>query len=276
MEQRYPVDSERAKFLTTEELRRHFLVEQIFASDAITMVYSHIDRVIVGGACPADSLRLQGNQDALASDVFLANREIGVVNVGGPGNIRAGGVEYAMENLDGLYIGRGVEDVVFASSDRNNPARYYFMSTLAHAQYQAAHIKVDDAEALNLGDAAGSNKRTIHKYIHEGGVRSCQLVMGLTRLAPNSMWNTMPPHLHARRTESYFYFDIDAGDAVFHLMGEPDETRHLVVRNEQAVISPPWSVHSGMGTGSYGFIWAMAGENQDFADMDVVPVDLLY
>ncbi|GMQ93852.1 MAG: 5-dehydro-4-deoxy-D-glucuronate isomerase [Acidimicrobiia bacterium] len=273
MEQRYPIDPERANTLTTEELRQSYLIDDLFVSDTISMVYSHIDRVIVGGATPLSPLTLAGDKKALASDVFLARREIGMINVGGSGRIRTAGVEYPMETRDGLYVGMGVEDVVFESDDVENPAHYYFMSAPAHTNHPTSHIPIASAEPLNLGDDAASNKRTIYKYIHPAGVQSCQLVMGLTLLAPNNMWNTMPPHLHARRTEVYFYFDIDQGDAVFHLMGKIDETRHLVIRNEQAVISPPWSIHSGMGTGNYAFIWAMAGENQDFTDMDAVPVD---
>lgn len=275
MEQRYPIDLERAKTLSTEELRKNFLVDNMFTDDEIHMVYSHIDRVIVGGASPLSPLNLTGDKEALASDVFLARREIGIINVGGPGAITVADVEYPMDNRDGLYVGMGITDVVFKSHDVENPAHYYFMSALAHTNYPTAHIPIAGAEPVKIGDDAGSNRRTIYKYIHSEGVQSCQLVMGLTQLAPNNMWNTMPPHLHARRMEVYFYFDIDDGDALFHLMGEVDETRHLVIRNEQAVISPPWSIHSGMGTGNYAFIWAMAGENQDYTNMDIVSVDAL-
>jgi 4-deoxy-L-threo-5-hexosulose-uronate ketol-isomerase len=275
MQQRYPIDPERVKTFTTEELREHFLVESLFADDAINMVYSHIDRVVIGGACPLKPLKLGGDKEALASDVFLARREIGIINVGGSGQINVAGTSYPMAKQDGLYIGMGVEDVTFESDDANNPAHFYFISTPAHANYPTAHIPIASAEPINLGEDANSNKRTIYKYIHPDGVKSCQLTMGMTLLAPNNMWNTMPPHLHDRRMEVYFYFDIEEGNAVFHLMGQPDETRHLVMRNEQAVISPPWSIHSGMGTGNYTFIWAMAGENQDFTDMDAVTVNEL-
>lgn len=275
MQQRYPVDPERVKTFTTEELHEHFLVETLFTEDAINMVYSHIDRVIIGGACPLKPLKLSGDKKALASDVFLARREIGIINVGGPGKINAGGTGYPMDKRDGLYIGMGIEDVSFESDNADNPARFYFISAPAHTNYPTAHIPIANAEPIHLGDDANSNKRTIYKYIHPGGAKSCQLTMGMTLLAPNNMWNTMPPHLHDRRMEVYFYFDITEGNAVFHLMGKPDETRHLVMRNEQAVISPPWSIHAGMGTGNYTFIWAMAGENQDFIDMDAVTVDEL-
>ena len=273
MQQRYPIDPERVKTFTTAELREHFLVETLFTVDAITLVYSHIDRVIVGGACPVSPLKLSGDKQALASDVFLARREIGMINVGGPGKINVAGTDYPMVKQDGLYVGMGIEEVTFESDDAGNPARFYFVSAPAHASYPTTHIPIAGAQPIHLGADANSNKRTIYKYIHPDGVKSCQLAMGMTLLAPNNMWNTMPPHLHPRRMEAYFYFDIDAGNAVFHLMGEPHETRHLVIRNEQAVISPPWSIHSAMGTGNYTFIWAMAGENQDFADMDAVSVD---
>jgi len=262
MQQRYPIDPVTVKTFTTEQLREHFLVDTLFTEDAINMVYSHIDRVVIGGACPQNPLKLAGDKEALASDVFLARREIGIINVGGAGQVVVAGTGYPMAKQDGLYIGMGVEDVVFASDDAP-----------AHTNYPTSHIPIAKAEPINLGSDANSNKRTIYKYIHPDGVKSCQLTMGMTLLALNNMWNTMPPHLHDRRMEVYFYFDIEEGNAVFHLMGRPDETRHLVMRNEQAVISPPWSIHAGMGTGNYTFIWAMAGENQDFTDMDAVSVD---
>lgn len=275
MQQRYPIDPEQVKTFTTKELREHFLVETMFTADAINMVYSHNDRVIIGGACPASPLKLSGDKKALASDVFLARREIGIINVGGPGKINVAGTDYPMAKRDGLYIGMGVKDVTFKSDNTGDPAHFYFISTPAHTNYPTSHIPIASAEPINLGKDANSNKRTIYKYIHPDGVKSCQLSMGMTLLAPNNMWNTMPAHLHDRRMEVYFYFDIDEGNAVFHLMGKPNETRHLVMHNEQAVISPPWSIHSGMGTSNYTFIWAMAGENQDFTDMDAVTVDEL-
>jgi 4-deoxy-L-threo-5-hexosulose-uronate ketol-isomerase len=275
MQQRYPLDPQTVKTLTTEQLREHFMVDNLFTNDTINMVYSHIDRVVIGGACPQKPLKLAGDKEALASDVFLARREIGIINVGGPGQINAAGTRYPMAKQDGLYIGMGVEEVVFESDDANNPARFYFISTPAHTNYPTTPIPIASAEPIHLGSEANSNKRTIYKYLHPDGVKSCQLTMGMTLLAPNNMWNTMPSHLHDRRMEVYFYFDIDQGNAVFHLMGRPNETRHLVMRNEQAVISPPWSIHAGMGTGNYTFIWAMAGENQDFTDMDAVTVDEL-
>jgi 4-deoxy-L-threo-5-hexosulose-uronate ketol-isomerase len=276
MEQRYAVAPDTAKTFATDQLRQQFLIEALFAADRINMVYSHYDRMVIGGACPKGPLKLAGDKTALASDSFLARREIGIINVGGPGHIKVAGTGYPLAKQDGLYIGMGVEDVIFENEQAGDPAHFYFISASAHTSYPTTPIPIASAEPVHLGSDANSNKRTIYKYIHPDGIKSCQLTMGMTLLAPNNMWNTMPPHLHDRRMEVYFYFDLAPGQAVFHLMGQPDETRHLVLHNEQAVISPPWSIHAGMGTGSYTFIWAMAGENQDFSDMDGVAVDELY
>lgn len=271
MEIRYPSHPHIVKTFTTDQLRHEFLIEKLFADGAITMVYSHVDRIIVGGACPvAAPLTLTADPKELGAAFFLERREMGVVNVGGPGTIRVDGQTHAMERLDGLYIGMGTRDVQFASQDASHPAHFYFNSTPAHQRYPSTHIPISDAEPLHLGDIGHSNERTIYKFIHPDGVKSCQLVMGVTLLEPNNMWNTMPAHTHVRRMEVYFYFDIDDDNVVFHLMGEPGETRHLVMRNEQAAISPSWSIHAGMGTGNYAFIWGMAGENQTFSDMDPV------
>ena len=276
MEQRYAVAPDTAKTFATDQLRQQFLIEALFAADRINMVYSHYDRMVIGGACPKGPLKLAGDKTALASDSFLARREIGIINVGGPGHIKVAGTGYPLAKQDGLYIGMGVEDVIFENEQAGDPAHFYFISAPAHTSYPTTPIPIASAEPVHLGSDANSNKRTIYKYIHPDGIKSCQLTMGMTLLAPNNMWNTMPPHLHDRRMEVYFYFDLPPGQAVFHLMGQPDETRHLVLHNEQAVISPPWSIHAGMSTGSYTFIWAMAGENQDFSDMDGVAVDELY
>lgn len=276
MDIRYPPQPEQVKTFTTAQLRQNFLIESLFTPDTIQMVYSHIDRIITGGACPVKKpLELTGDPKSLGAAFFLERREMGVVNVGGPGKITANGQVYPMEKLDGLYIGQGTKEVCFESSDPNRPAHFYFSSTPAHAAYPTAHIPIRQAAPQHLGDLAHSNERTIYKYIHPDGVKSCQLVMGVTLLEPNNMWNTMPVHTHARRMEVYFYFDIAENNIVFHLTGQPEETRHIVVRNEQAVISPSWSIHSGMGTSSYAFIWAMAGENQTFSDMDPVGMDRL-
>jgi 4-deoxy-L-threo-5-hexosulose-uronate ketol-isomerase len=276
MEMRYPSHPDKIKSFTTSELREEFLIPTLFADDAVTTFYSHIDRVIVGGACPVrDVLLLAADPKEIGAAYFLERREVGIINVGGSGTVSVDGTDYPMSRLDGLYVGKGIKEVCFRSDDAGQPARFYFMSTPAHAACPTVHIPISGAEPTHLGSISNSNERTIHKYIHPDGVKSCQLVMGLTLLEPNNMWNTMPAHTHARRMEVYFYFNITGENVVFHLMGEPDETRHLVVRNEQAVISPSWSVHSGMGTGNYAFIWAMAGENQTFSDMDAVVMSQL-
>jgi 4-deoxy-L-threo-5-hexosulose-uronate ketol-isomerase len=271
MEIRYPSHPDKVKHYSTQQLRDEFLIPQLFSDDTVNMVYSHIDRVIVGGACPTSkTLQLTADAAAIGAAYFLERREIGIVNVGGTGCVIVNGTSYTMSKLDGLYVGKGVEKVEFASENAAQPAHFYFMSTPAHQAYPTEHIPIAKAEPVHLGSISNSNERTIYKYIHPDGTKSCQLVMGVTVLDPNNMWNTMPAHTHVRRMEVYFYFDIQGENVVFHLMGEVNETRHLVIRNEQAVISPSWSIHSGMGTGNYTFIWAMAGENQAFTDMDAV------
>jgi 4-deoxy-L-threo-5-hexosulose-uronate ketol-isomerase len=276
MDVRYSVRPDTVKTFTTEALREAFLIEDLFAPGKTRMLYSDIDRIIVGGACPAgEPLALYADPKTLGADFFLQRREVGVVNVGGAGAITVDGARYTMQKLDGLYVGMGTQEVIFESDDAGSPAHFYFSSTPAHAVYPVVHIPIAKAEPAKLGDVAHSNTRTIYKYIHPDGAKSCQLVMGVTLLEPNNMWNTMPVHTHARRMEAYFYFDIEGDNVVFHLMGEPGETRHLVVRNEQAVLSPSWSIHSGVGTSNYAFIWAMAGENQTFSDMDAVSMDAL-
>jgi 4-deoxy-L-threo-5-hexosulose-uronate ketol-isomerase len=277
MDMRYPSHPDKVKHFSTAQLRDEFLIPTLFTDDAVTMVYSHIDRVIVGGACPvSNTLDLKASPKEIGADFFLQRREIAVVNVGGNGKVIADGTGYDLCKLDGLYVGMGTQTLQFTSDKPEQPAHFYFVSTPAHMTYPTVHIPISSAEPVHLGSPSSSNERTINKYIHPDGVKSCQLVMGVTLLEPNNMWNTMPAHTHARRMEVYFYFDLNQDQVVFHLMGEPHETRHLVVRNEQAVISPSWSIHSGMGTGNYAFIWAMAGENQTFSDMDAVAMsDLL-
>ncbi len=276
MQMRYPSNPEKVKQFTTDQLRDEFLIERLFSDDAINLVYSHIDRIIVGGACPVTkALELTASPKDLGADYFLERREVGIVNVGGAGSVTVDGTDYPMAKLDGLYVGKGAQSVQFKSTDAGAPAHFYFTSTPAHAAYPTTHIPISRAAPTHLGGIANSNERTIYKYIHPDGVKSCQLVMGVTLLDPNNMWNTMPAHTHARRMEVYFYFDVSGDNVVFHLMGEPDETRHLVIRNEQAAISPSWSIHAGMGTGNYAFIWAMAGENQTFSDMDAVAMTTL-
>jgi len=257
---------------STAELRTHFLIESLFEPDRFEAVYTHYDRVIVGGIMPGHTSVELASFDNLKTPYFLERRELGLINVGGTGSVTVDGLEYNLEKLDALYIGKGSREVTFQSYDADEPARFFLMSAPAHQAYPTTRLAKQDANPTRLGTRETANERTIYKYIHGGGIASCQLVMGLTVLEPGSVWNTMPAHVHDRRMEAYCYFDLPAEHRVFHLMGPPDQTRHLVVANNQAVISPPWSIHSGCGTASYSFIWGMAGENMDFADMDFVPI----
>ena len=276
MEMRYPFHPDQVKRMTTTELRSNFHIGNLFAPGELRLVYSHVDRVIVGGVVPIQaSVELAADAHDLGAEYFLERREVGIINIGGDGSVSVDGKSYAMAKRDSLYVGKGARQVVFTSVDPKTPAQFFIFSAPAHTSYPTAHIKIQDAEPVHLGDLMNSNKRTIYKYIHPDGVQSCQIVMGMTLLEPGNMWNTMPVHSHARRMETYLYFDIPDDNVVFHLLGEPDETRHLVMRDREAVISPSWSIHSGMGTGSYTFIWAMAGENQVFTDMDAVPMATL-
>jgi 4-deoxy-L-threo-5-hexosulose-uronate ketol-isomerase len=241
----------------------------------MNMVYSHIDRIIVGGVCPPDKeLGLKVTKE-LGVDYFLQRREMGIINIGSKGIVSVDGNGYVLEKKECLYIGMGSKEVTFKSSDGNNPAKFYFNSTPAHLAHPVVKLSMKDAQILHLGAPDNANVRTIYQFIHPKVLNSCQLVMGMTVLEPSSMWNTMPCHSHDRRMEVYLYFDLPDDSVVFHLLGEPRETRHIVVRNEQAVISPSWSIHSGVGTSHYTFIWGMAGENQTFTDMDEVPMSEL-
>ena len=266
-----PVDF---KNYTTERLRGDFLIQGLFVQDEVKMVYSHIDRIITGGVVPVKVIKLEAGSE-LRADYFLERREIGIINIGGKGTVKADGTEYVLDTKDGLYIGMGTKEVTFKSADAANPAKFYFNSTPAHKTYPSVKIGVADAETEKLGSLEQSNARTIHRYIHLKGVRSCQLVMGMTELEPGSVWNTMPCHTHERRMEVYLYFNMPENAVAFHFMGEPSETRHIIMRNEEAVISPSWSIHSGCGNRNYTFIWGMAGENQVFADMDAVSMNAL-
>ena len=275
MDIRYAIHSDHMKSFDSDNIRKHFLIERLFEKDKMNMVYSHIDRIIVGGVCPPDKeLELKVTKE-LGVDYFLQRREMGIINIGSKGSISVDGNEYVLEKKECLYIGMGSKEVTFKSSDRNNPAKFYFNSTPAHSTYPIVRLSINDAQRLNLGTPDKSNVRTIYQFIHPKVLNSCQLVMGMTVLEPCSMWNTMPCHSHDRRMEVYLYFDLPDDSVVFHLLGEPRETRHIVVRNEQAVISPSWSIHSGVGTNHYTFIWGMAGENQTFTDMDEVPMSEL-
>jgi len=256
--------------MNMKELRENFLLEGLFEPGKINLAYAHYERIIVGGALPGEgSLPLKAAQE-LAAAYFLERRELGVINIAGPGRILADGVVYPMQKYDCLYIGRGTDKISFASEEAQNPACFYFISAPAHKEYPTRHIPKEKAVQAALGSGETCNERVIYKYILPGAAESCQLVMGLTILAPGSVWNTMPCHTHERRMEAYLYFDVPPGQSVFHLMGPPEETRHIVIKDRQAALSPPWSIHSGAGTANYSFIWGMLGENQDFDDMQSV------
>ncbi|SDE44632.1 4-deoxy-L-threo-5-hexosulose-uronate ketol-isomerase [Paenibacillus sp. UNCCL117] len=271
MEIRYATNPTETKNYDTERLRQEFLIQGLFVPGELKLVYSHVDRFITGGAVPTDAaIKLEAPKHDMGADYFLERREIGIINIGAAGVVTVDGTDYTLESKDCLYVGLGNQDVQFKSADAANPARFYLSSTPAHKNYPTVKVAISEAEPAHLGSITNSNERTIYKYIHLNGVQSCQLVMGMTLLKPGNMWNTMPCHTHNRRSEVYLYFDMPEDGVVFHMMGEPTETRHLVVRNEQAIISPSWSIHSGVGTSNYTFIWAMAGENQEFSDMDHV------
>ncbi|MBO6718018.1 MAG: 5-dehydro-4-deoxy-D-glucuronate isomerase [Rhizobiaceae bacterium] len=265
-----------ARGFDTSALRENFLIEDLFAPGEIRMTYTHYDRTIVGGAAPAAGtpLRLETSKP-VGSDPFLKRREMGVFNIGGAGTVTLDGETFELTANDCLYIPMGTAEVSFASADASTPARFYFVSVPAHRRHEARLITPGDANRLDLGGKAECNERVLRQYIHPDICASCQLVMGMTLLEEGSVWNTMPAHTHDRRSEVYLYFDMAEATRVFHFMGEPEETRHLVVANEQAVISPGWSVHCGAGTARNGFIWSMAGDNQDFTDMDMVAMERL-
>lgn len=256
------------KTYDTARLREEFLIQDLFRPDEVKMVYSHIDRIITGAAMPVNKALTLAAGEELRAEYFLQRREMGIINIGGEGKVTVDGTVYTLRHRDGIYVGRGCKDVVLESVDSAKPAKFYFNSTPAHMAYPTVYIRPEDCVNVELGSLEQSNHRNICKYILPGQVESCQLVMGMTTLRPGSVWNTMPCHTHDRRMEVYLYFDLPEDAFVMHYMGEPTETRHIVVRNEEAVISPSWSIHSGSGTQAYTFIWGMAGENQDFDDMD--------
>ena len=271
LEKRYAEHPEDMKFFDTAKMRGRFHFDKVFVKDEISLCYTHVDRVVFGGAYPvAEKLTLKGGKD-FGSEVFLDRRELGIICIANSGTVTADGKVYEMKKGDGLYIGKGTAEVVFASKDKDNAAKFYMASTPAHTTYPIVHIPIEKANPRKLGEAVTCNVRTIYQYVHPAVLQSCQLSMGMTILEEGSVWNTMPAHTHERRMEVYFYFDMKPGQVVFHLHGQPEETRHLVMKNEEAVISPSWSVHSGAGTANYTFIWAMAGENQTFDDMDTIP-----
>jgi len=276
MEIREYVNSEYAKTLDTEGLRSRFLVREIFAPGRISLTYSHVDRMIVGGVTPAagKALALAATKE-LGTDYFLERREMGIINIGGPGSVTVDGTRHSMGPRDGLYVSLGSKSVSFESADPAQPAKFYLNSAPAHRACPTRLVTLAQAKRVEMGSAAECNKRVINQFIHPAVLESCQLVMGMTIFYEGSVWNTMPAHTHERRMEAYLYSDMHADRVVVHFMGKPDQTRHLIVRNEEAVISPSWSIHAGVGTGSYTFIWGMAGENQTFTDMDTVPMSTL-
>ena len=272
MEVRFQSSPKEVKGMSTDELRSNFLIQQLIQADSLKLVYSHYDRVIIGGVKPLQQKVVLPNEAELRADYFLQRREIGIINVGGAGVVEADGISYELDKLDTVYLGKGTQVVSFASKTTDHPAAFFMMSTPAHHTYPNRKMTKEEASPVNLGETATANKRTIYKYIHQDGIQSCQLVMGLTVLSEGSVWNSVPPHTHTRRMEAYFYFDLPEQHRIFHLMGEPTETRHVVMANHEAIISPPWSVHCGPGSTHYGVIWAMAGENYTFTDMDPVAI----
>ena len=270
MEVRQAINSEYAKTLDTAGLRKQFLVDQVFERDALKLTYSHIDRIIVGGVWPVTrAVEVPGSLGkSIGVNTLLERRELGAINIGGDGWVNVDGTRYTVRNEEAIYVGKGAQAVAFGSDDAARPAKFYLNCAPAHTSYPTRTISLAQASPETLGDPATSNRRTIYKFIVPEVLSTCQLSMGMTKLEAGSLWNTMPCHTHERRMEVYFYFNVADDAAVFHMMGEPHETRHLLVHNEQAVISPSWSIHSGVGTRAYTFIWGMVGENQVFSDMD--------
>jgi 4-deoxy-L-threo-5-hexosulose-uronate ketol-isomerase len=257
----------------TAQIRDKFLLESLVVPDRIELAYTHYDRMIVGAAHPVSQPLELGTYEQLKSTHFLSRREMGIVSIGGNGSVGVDGELYELEKNDCLYIGKGERKITFTSADRSNPAKFIFFSCPAHQEYPVRLMKPAEALPAEMGSLDNNNHRVINKYIHNDGIKSCQLVLGVTTFKKGSIWNTMPPHLHDRRMESYFYFDLPEKQKIIHFMGEPHETRHIFLENEQAILSPSWSIHSGVATANYSFIWAMAGENMVFTDMDPVPVE---
>lgn len=270
-ENRYAVGPNEVKDYDTQQLRNEFLADKLMLEGEVSWIYTHYERFMVGGAVPTSTPLTLETLDALKSDLFLFRRELGIINVGGQGKVIADGESFIMGYKDSLYLGQGTQDVKFESADADNPAKFYLNSAPAHKKYPNKHVPLTEANQLNLGSSETANERDINQTMINSVVETCQLQMGITCLKPGSVWNTMPAHQHDRRNEVYFYFEVPEQQAVCHFMGEPQETRHIWVQNEQAVISPPWSIHSGSGTQNYSFIWGMAGENLDYGDMDFHP-----
>lgn len=275
METRYANHPEDIKRYNTDELRENFLIEKIFEPGKVHLTYTHVERMIFGGVTPTEEELTIKLDKELGVSYFLERRELGIINIGAEGKVILDGVEYEMKRYDGLYVGRGTKEVLFQSKDASNPAKFYINSAPAHHTYPTVKIDINDIKPLEKGEQGTLNERKIHQYIHPNVCESCQLQMGLTMLMPGSVWNTMPAHTHERRSEVYLYFDMEEDTRVFHFMGQPDETRHFVMKNEQAVISPSWSIHTGTATSNYTFIWGMCGENITYDDMDHVKMDEL-
>ena len=275
MEIRFTQSPAETASMQTEALRTNFLISNLFKDNTINLTYTHYDRVIIGGVKPVNETVILPNPSELRAEYFLERREMGIINVGGKGKVIADGVTYTISKMDCLYLGKGTKEVSFISEEGRQPALFYLLSAPAHHSYPAAICTKQDAQPVELGAVATSNKRTVYKYIHLEGIKSCQLVMGLTVLEEGSVWNSVPPHTHTRRMEVYFYFDLPEEHRVFHFMGELQSTKHIVMANHEATISAPWSTHFGCGTSNYGFIWGMAGENLVYTDMDPAPINTL-
>ncbi|MGN0021493.1 MAG: 5-dehydro-4-deoxy-D-glucuronate isomerase [Sphingobacterium hotanense] len=272
-ESRYAIGPNETKTLDTKGLRENFLIDRLFWNDRIHFVYTHFDRYMAGGAMPVDQkLKLETIEPLLKEEFFLSRRELGIINVGGAGTVEVDGEQIDLGTKEALYIGKGVKDVYFSSKNAAEPAKFYLNSTPAHHSYPTRKVTKEQANKIELGALETSNHRVINQMLLHTVIETCQLQMGMTELKPGSVWNTMPAHTHDRRMEVYFYFDLPEGQSVSHFMGPIDETRHIWMQNEQAVISPPWSIHSGAGTSNYTFIWGMAGENMDYDDMDKSPI----
>lgn len=274
---RHAIHYSQSERMTGAELRENFLIQTLFVPGSLQAVYTHYDRMLIAGAMPANGRLLIAGELAklVGSEYLLERRELGLINIGGPGRVTADGISYDLQPMDGLYLGQGTKEIAFESLEASAPAKFYINSAPAHATFPSRTVSRTDAIENNLGDGATSNKRKLYQYLHPKVLPTCQLLMGLTRLETGSVWNTMPAHLHDRRMEAYLYFDMPENAFVVHLMGRPEATGHLIVRSEQAVLSPPWSIHCGAGTGAYAFIWSMAGDNQSFTDMDLVDMKSL-
>ena len=271
----HPTHPEDFKSYSTEQIRQRYLLDKLVQVDKVECTYTHYDRMVIGAAHPVNNTLELGTYDQLKSDFFLTRREMGIISIAGNGTITVDGVAYQLEKLDCLYIGKGDKKVTFASTDAAIPAKFIFFSCPAHHEYPVQMMKPSDATPAEMGSSETANHRVINKYIHPDGLKSCQLMLGVTNFKPGSLWNTMAPHLHDRRMEAYFYFNLPENQRVLHLMGEPNETRHMFINNEEGIVSPSWSIHSGVGTAAYSFIWAMAGENASFTDMDPVNISTL-